>query len=214
MTTVRARSTSLAVMALFDGPDRGGIGLGHGYIDLGDDVIALTPPSAPRMPNGIETDITIARGAQCTIGRGRIALGDVTVLLGPGWDPVPTPRVALLTDAAFVPDVHALAGRGPGLTPAGDDLLAGYFAGLVLFHGRFGEAGSLANLAAPLTTSLSATLLRHAARGALPEPAHALLENGDPAPLLHFGHTSGRSLLYGLALAAGVGQRTRVLLDR
>jgi hypothetical protein len=94
-----------------------------------------------------------------------------------------------------------LAGRGPGLTPAGDDLLAGYAAGLVLWHRRHEEAQAIADAAAPLTTLLSGTLLRHAARGELPEAAHALLERGDPEPLRRFGRSSGRVLMLGLALA-------------
>jgi hypothetical protein len=74
-------------------------------------------------------------------------------------------------------------------------------AGLTLFQGRMAEARDLAATAASRTTSLSATLLRHAADGELPEPAHALLERGDPEPLRRFGQSSGRCLLLGLALA-------------
>src|SRR5437588_64061 len=116
-------------------------------------------------------------------------------------DPIPTARVRLAIEPRFQPDPERLAGRGGGLTPAGDDLLAGYAAGLVLFHGDRRAAHAIALAAAPRTTALSATLLRHAARGELPEPAHALLEHGDPNPLRTFGHSSGRALLVGLALA-------------
>src|SRR6185295_423560 len=121
---------------------------------------------------------------------------------GDVWDPVPQVRVRIAIDIALVPDPIIFAGRGPGLTPAGDDLLAGYAAGLALFADRETEAHAIAERAAARTTLLSATLLRHAARGELPEPAHALLEDGDPLPLLAFGHTSGKALLLGLALAA------------
>jgi hypothetical protein len=38
--------------------------------------------------------------------------------------------------------------------------------------------------------------------GALPEPAHALVEDGDLAPLRRFGHSSGLWLAVGLCLAA------------
>lgn len=202
MKTLRARSISLAVLPILDGPEREGLALGHGYVDLGDEVIVLTPLGAPRMPNGIETEVALARGVRCTIGGGRLVTRDTSVLEGPHWDPVPRPRVRLWTKGATAPDPRALAGRGEGLTPAGDDVLAGYAAGLLLFHGRSREAQAIAEEAAPLTTALSATLLRHAARGALPEPAHALLEDGDARPLLSFGHTSGRALLFGLALGA------------
>jgi hypothetical protein len=46
---------------------------------------------------------------------------------------------------------------------------------------------------------LSRALLRRAAFGELAEPAHALLVEGDPAPLLAYGSTSGTGLLLGLA---------------
>lgn len=205
MIVLRARSMSLAVMTLLDRPERDGVGLGHDYVDFGGYVVALTRPGGPRMPNGIETEAHVARGARCSIGGGRLDAGDTVVLAGPGWDPVPRPRVILRTDSVLVPDPLVFGGRGDGLTPAGDDLLAGYAAGLVLFHGRRAEAFAIADVAARRTTALSATLLRHAGRGELPEPAHALLEDGDPGPLLRFGHTSGRAVLFGLALAA---QRT------
>ena len=198
-----ARSVSLPVLPLFDAVARDGVGLGHGYIDMGDRVIALTRIGAPRMPNGIECDVSVPRGARVRLGSGRLLVGDEAIAPGATWDPVPSPRVRVAVDIAFVPDPIFLAGRGPGLTPAGDDLLAGYAAGLVLFAGRVDEAELIVARAAPRTTLLSATLLRHAARGELPEPAHALLEDGDPLPLLAFGQTSGRAILLGLALACG-----------
>lgn len=146
------------------------------------------------MPNGIECDVVVERG-------GRVWLGHGAVEVAWWWDPLPVPRVSLDASPGDAPDVAALAGRGGGLTPSGDDLLCGYAAGLVLFGGRHAEAADIAHRAAPRTTRLSATLLRHAARGELPSPAHALLEDGDPEPLRRFGHSSGRALLVGLALA-------------
>jgi hypothetical protein len=59
----------------------------------------------------------------------------------------------------------------------------------------------MAERLAARTTTLSATLLRLAARGHLPEPAHALVENGDIGPLLDFGATSGKGIALGLAFA-------------
>jgi hypothetical protein len=110
-------------------------------------------------------------------------------------------RVRLRADPPLAVDPRALAGRGGGLTPYGDDVLAGYAAGLVLWRGAREAARAIVDAAAPRTTLLAATLLRHAARGELPEPAHALLERADPEPLCRFGHSSGRGLLLGLALA-------------
>jgi Protein of unknown function (DUF2877) len=200
----RARTISSALLPLFHGAARAGVGLGRGYVDLGGLVLALTRPGQPRMPNGIGCDLRVERGEPCRIELGLLVSGETAVAPGPIWDPVPRPRVRppLQPGWAFEPDVDRLAGRGEGLTPAGDDLLAGYAAALVLFHGRRNEAAALAEAAAARTTGLSATLLRHAARGELPEPAHALLERGDPAPLLCFGHSSGRCLMRGLAVGA------------
>jgi len=117
-----------------------------------------------------------------------------------------------------------LVGRGPGLTPAGDDVLAGL---LVALHRlvagpqlRLPATGQLADLRAALaavavqaagrTTSLSATLLRWAAggvaAGAVIEVADALAGRGalEPATgrLLAVGHTSGRDTASGLLLGA------------
>jgi hypothetical protein len=198
---VRAESVSLGVADLLQGPLRRGVGLGAGYLDFGGWVLALTRPGKPRMPNGVECELVVARGQPAWIGEGRLEAGGRTVLAGAAWDPRPRPRFRLEADRRFTPDPLALGGRGGGLTPSGDDVLAGYAAGLVLWHGLAGEAARIAAVAAPLTTRLSATLLQHAALGHLPEPAHRLLEDGDLEPLLRFGHSSGRALLLGLALA-------------
>jgi hypothetical protein len=191
------------VRFLLDGARREGTGLGRGYVDVGGHVLALTPVGAPRMPNGVECDLTVGRGERVTVGEGAIRCGRRILEVRREWDPVPRPAVALRTTPDLGVDTGLLAGRGPGLTPMGDDLLVGYVAGLVLFHGRSDDARSLAEAASPRTTALSATLLRHAARGELPEPAHRLLEDADPAPLLHWGRSSGRALLVGLAIACG-----------
>jgi len=198
---VRARSVSASVLPLFEGPTRRGLGLGGGHIAFDGFALSLTRPGHPRMPNGVESDLVAERGQLCWLSDERLEAGGRVVLPGPAWDPVPTPRVHLLVDPRFSPRADQLAGRGGGLTPSGDDLLCGYAAGLVLWHGRSAEAAAIAGTAAALTTLLSGTLLRHAARGELPEPAHALLERGDPEPLRSFGHSSGRAILLGLALA-------------
>ena len=202
MRTVAARSVSLGIRGVFEGPERVGTGLGHGYVDIGDEVVAFTVPGAPRMPNGIETDVTIGVGERCVIGRGQVRVRDTTIAGGPDWDPVPRPRVIPVPRGRRRPRIRSLVGAGPGLTPAGDDVLAGYVAGLVFFRRQGARARRIADVAARRTTALSASLLRHASRGELPEPAHAFLEEGDSGPLCAFGHTSGRSLMYGLALAA------------
>ena len=107
--------------------------------------------------------------------------------------------------------VAGLLGNGPGLTPSGDDLLAGF----VLAARAFGLAiravrTAIAESAGPRTTALSAQLLHHALRGeCIPELAEVIRAMGGPQPLepvlerlLRVGHTSGAALAGGVAIAA------------
>jgi hypothetical protein len=48
-----ALSISPFAAELFDGPPQAGIGLGHGYVLFGDQILALTRPNGLRMPNGV-----------------------------------------------------------------------------------------------------------------------------------------------------------------
>jgi hypothetical protein len=117
---------------------------------------------------------------------------------------------------------RGLLGRGPGLTPEGDDLLAAVAGTLAVLGPAAGWhrpplATFLDSLVAPArarTTALSATLLERAARGRLAEPAGRLLDLGPageaawPAALARLerlGHGSGR------AYAAGIAATTSLL---
>jgi hypothetical protein len=113
------------------------------------------------------------------------------------------------------PVVRRLLGLGPGLTPAGDDVLAGLLVGLSPYGEQSPTAAALrAEVLAQAparTTTLSGALLRHAAAGAaLPEVAavgRSLAgRSGDVRPalrrLLAVGHSSGAALGHGLLLAA------------
>lgn len=145
--------------------------------------------------------------------------------LGPE-DPI-TPRLAALSDALRDRDVSALAsaaarliGLGSGLTPTGDDVLAGVLAGGRAFAAATGDTdldallvslwGSIEPTVSDRTTALSAALLRHASRGEMAAPAAALTvalaaDRSFAAvlpDLLRVGHSSGRDLATGLLLAA------------
>lgn len=114
--------------------------------------------------------------------------------------------------------VRALAGLGPGLTPAGDDVLVGLVSALVcLGHPDAARvATDVLAEAAGRTTDLSVTLLRHAAAGecldAVGQLLQAVCRSGDLAPARHVlaavGHSSGPALCLGVRLgvqaAAGV----------
>jgi len=130
-------------------------------------------------------------------------------------------RAALTSDDAprAGAAADAVLGLGPGLTPSGDDLLAGL---LVTCHGlaRLPLAAALGRhvtvRAGGRTTALSAALLRCAAAGAAASPVVDLVDavagRRPLAPalrtLLAVGHTSGYDTARGVHLAA------RILLDR
>jgi Protein of unknown function (DUF2877) len=111
-----------------------------------------------------------------------------------------------------------LLGRGPGLTPEGDDLVAAVAGTLAVLGPVTGLDGPerealLAALAPPpgRTTALSATLLALAAGRRLAEPAGRLLDLGPAGAaawpgalsrLERLGHGSGRAYAAGIAAAA------------
>jgi len=183
-----ARSVTPYALALLEGPRRVGRGLGHGYVEVGEDVLALTLPGRPRLPNGIECDLRVDAGERISVGGGALRTATATVTRGPLWDPRPRRRVHVRITPYPQLQAELLLGWGPGLTPLGDDIVVGQLA-----------RGVMAPRSYASTTRLSRTLLRRAELGELPEPAHALLADGDPEPLLRFGATSGRGILLGLA---------------
>lgn len=110
----------------------------------------------------------------------------------------------------LAPVFDRLQGRGDGLTPSGDDVLAGILLVAAIDRRRRDALTDLALTAR--TTRLSRAFLRWAAAGQSIQPAHALLDaagSGDQAgmrraaaSLAGVGATSGRALVAGLALAA------------
>jgi hypothetical protein len=107
--------------------------------------------------------------------------------------------------------VTALAGRGVGLTPAGDDVLSG----IHLVLAGAGHDREVLALAAgrARTHPIALAFLTWAARGQAVEPVHRLLEAlvaTDGAAIRRhqrtvevLGHTSGADLLLGLRLGLG-----------
>lgn len=135
------------------------------------------------------------------------------------------------TPAALATDAPGLVGRGPGLTPTGDDLCSG----VLLVHRVLGTPGTDAaaavvlDLARTRTTTASRLLLAAAAEGrATPAVRRVLTTLLAPAPggpevtgalgvldrhvaaLLALGHTSGADLADGIrdGLLAAVGSRS------
>ncbi len=102
-----------------------------------------------------------------------------------------------------------LAGLGPGLTPAGDDYLAGFAAAWVLAAAAFGRRGpaaaevpdALVRGAAPGASQLGLAWIAHAARGEVAEPMAGFLTallGGAPQALA--GSTRG---VLGLGASSG-----------
>jgi hypothetical protein len=126
----------------------------------------------------------------------------------------PRAAVAALVEALGSGDVAArvratlaLLGRGPGLTPEGDDLLAG----AAVVAAAVGDPLTLPPALRTLTTSFSATLLELAAAGAGPLPVHALLDPSREDWREALGELEGLGASSGRAIALGVGAAAAVL---
>jgi hypothetical protein len=106
-------------------------------------------------------------------------------------------------------DPTALVGLGPGLTPAGDDLLAGTLVTLRALDLRAAAASVIDRMDTTRTTPISAALLVEAAQGRAARPLLGLLRSltgsgeVDAAldGLLAVGATSGRWLAEGVRRA-------------
>jgi len=204
-----ALSISRYADELLAGPARRGHAVAHGYALFDRDVLALTPPGAPRLPNGIETDVRLVPGDPLVVGDGELHTTTATITTGPRWDARPSPRIGLSVRPNAELDFARLAGWGPGLTPLGDDILVGYLAAAALA----GSARPSIDGFAAATTALSRTFLSLAVLGELPEPAHRLLEDGEHEPLLRFGSTSGKGIIVGLAAATSAPSACRKDFD-
>jgi hypothetical protein len=214
----------MAVLELLDGPRAlrvRGAGRGVVHLDLDGAVVTVAAPGVPRMPNAI-----VAHAPDPPFG---VAWdpGDP-----PAWNPIVHPLAGgraevraveawlaerVTARAIDIPSAgERLLGRGPGLTPEGDDLLGGAAVAVRALGPAAGLAPEaierLVRALCPAdartrTGSLSATLLGLAARGAAPEPVHRLLGGRDPetalADLRRLGASTGAAMAEGIRLAAG-----------
>lgn len=197
-------------------PDRG---RGPGPCLVGDGMVSWTGPHGPVVVS------TRREWTPRTAGRGPVsasALAQARGALRASDNGVGAALAATLAAAFLATDDTALAvrllGHGPGLTPAGDDVLAGFLAGAYAFGTDVsGLRAELAASAPEGTSALSAALLWHAARGqCIDEVADmaVALTGGCPAwpatmRLLAVGHSSGAALAWGLVLAAEQTLRSR-----
>jgi hypothetical protein len=185
---------------------------------VGDGAVSWTGPAGPVVVRAVR------EWAPARPLRGQVAASALAAVrsgLG-GADPgVGARLVADLAGAAGDHDVSVAAaarllGIGPGLTPSGDDVLAGFLAGAAAFGLDAAALRHAITVLAPArTTALSAALLWHAARGEcigeLASVAAAVTGQGWRGPgqaglalrrLLSVGHSSGAALALGLVIAA------------
>lgn len=192
-------------------------------------VPAAIGTTLPRLPG-------VAPGAPARIGDGLLHVADLAVgvdrLVDTSVPTLPDPHAAASRLARSLPDldvvrrqlpatalellgrghpgaVRPLLGLGDGLTPVGDDVVAGW---LVTARAAGRDPAPIARAVAgdaDRTTTLSATLLAHAVEGeCLPELRSLLLElraGRDPEAaverLAEVGHSSGLGMLLGAHLA-------------
>lgn len=191
-------------------------------------VLTVCTPDAVRLPDAVVT--ATLPPSEVRVGDGRLEAPGATWRVARWWRP-PAPRglpvpawcgqpTAILDEDALPPGrlpaptydglVPAdLLGAGAGLTPAGDDILAG---ALVTAHATADPRLAAwvravrAALATRTTTAVSRGMLHQALRGyATPQLAaclDAVCRGPDPAPaladLLAVGHSSGAALWFGV----------------
>ncbi len=205
-----------------------------GYLRVGPHWILLAGPRAPLGPLSVLVAglAPLRGGAPVRVRDDLLDIGELRIGLAgarlaalraaparqPGWRralaaalanvPVPPDELqpglaALRRDARA--GAAALAGLGEGLTPAGDDVLAGFAAW------RHAE-GAPVRLDSARCSPLGAAYLHCAERGELPEPAWRVLHavrRGDAAAaarraaaLKRWGASSGAAILWGMGAAA------------
>lgn len=215
---------------------------------VGKQVMVVARPEAVRLPNCVVVD-RLPDEDEFSTGHGAMVFGGQRTVVSRWWDPRPvlaatSPgemrravrilewRVGPVVDdglgAALARRVPAhvirvsseLIGRGGGLTPSGDDVLAGAFAAFVHLGAAVGDRSAarlIAHVRSPLlrlaghgTTTLSGALIGHALVGEVALPVARLLRGFcgrgsiDDAldDLLAVGHSSGPALAQGVLAGA------------
>ncbi|MBM7519048.1 oxamate carbamoyltransferase subunit AllH family protein [Nocardioides nitrophenolicus] len=199
------------------------------YADLGGpdpEVVGVLARGAVHVPCAVLTALPslpeVAVGDPVVVGDGVLRIGALSVAvtrlvsfalprlgaapvasdadLAPARDQLPADALDLLAagDPAAVP---ALVGRGDGLTPVGDDVLAGWLVATRAVGRDCSAVATAVRAHLPRTTGLSAALLRHAIAGEAIAPFRTALATGEITGLLAVGHTSGAGMLLGARLA-------------
>ena len=161
---------------------------------------AVRVPCAAVLSGGLPP---LQMGTSAVVGEGGLMVDGVSFRVARWWRPG-RPRLRGFR-AAAPPPVEPLLGEGAGLTPYGDDVLAGALVTLAALGTAVPSfVDSVLSRAFERTTFVSAALLVHAARGeCVPQLAALLAAVGSGAPLpvdalLAVGHSSGAGLLEGV----------------
>jgi hypothetical protein len=173
-----------------------------GLLLLGDQAVSLErlrerrPPAATRAVCGAAATTFAAAAAAVEVA------GPPPRSLAPGLHALRRGRIR--------DGVRRLAGRGEGLTPAGDDVLAGYAA----WRHSIGAPAPVNALTAGRSSPLGRAYLRCAERGELPDAGAAMLaalHGGDPRAaasaalaLRGWGASSGSALVWGMCAATAI----------
>lgn len=195
------------------------------YVDLDGWCLGLVSATATRVPCAlwsIVADLSAYAGHPVSVRDGALVIGEddvrITRLVDPrvttvgrhgAWSPgqplAMTSGLDLPTDGRLTAaHLDRLLGRGPGLTPLGDDVLAGWLVTRAALGRPDTALTGAVRRRLGVTTLLSATLIECALHGeALPQLADWL---ADPCrdtreALLAVGATSGAGLLTGASLA-------------
>jgi len=146
---------------------------------------------------------------------GALSTGQASSLLESPWHEAVSPAVSSLgrlppLDALTIA-AGAIGGLGPGLTPAGDDMLSGMLFAVRALGGPAVEPALQAVARSVRTTDVAAAMLQAAAGGFHIEPVHDLVmaaaagDTGTAAgaanELDRFGSSSGADIAYGLRVA-------------
>jgi uncharacterized protein DUF2877 len=186
---------------------------GRRQLDLGGFVALVTPAGTPWLPNAIVLDpgptvvwdptLPALEAGGVLARRGRAVLAALRPAADSGALAPARAAVDALRDGDMDAAVDGLLGRGGGLTPEGDDLLAGAFA----VRAAAGLPAALPSDLRERTSALSATLLELAVAGAAARPLHAVLDVREEhwlralRDLEGLGSSSGRALALGAAAA-------------
>jgi hypothetical protein len=212
------------------------------YLAVEGEVVAVVTSDGLRLPGSLVVAASsgtcpfaaVRVGDRAMVGSGAVQAGVLRLVVRRWWRPAEPVRrgspaqwsASAETVGRLLPPVPAplpadlvstapgdLLGLGPGLTPAGDDVLAGML--VTPQPARSPELLAVVPAAATRTTALSATLLRHASLGYAVPPLVRLLDamSGTTTTgigravddLLAVGHTSGAALAHGVVTAVRAG---------